>query len=212
MEYVIADMHFNHNNIIKYCNRPFENVQEMNEYIISKWNEDVSKNDIIYVLGDVGFGSTENLGNIINRLNGNKILILGNHDRKRSINSWRNLGFQEVHKKPITVGNAIFSHEPIKVDENTLNIFGHIHNKPYPEEFNDDNHICVSLERTEYKPVPLWYVMTGLPVNMELLENLIERCNIDRALKEVELIQKGVLPKKSWDEFVKESNNNQIIK
>lgn len=55
MKYFIADMHFNHENIIRYCNRPFENSNEMNEYII-KWNSVVTENDIVYHLGDVGFG------------------------------------------------------------------------------------------------------------------------------------------------------------
>ena len=61
MKYFIADTHFNHENIIKYCNRPFQNSKEMNEYIVNKWNSVVTKNDIVYHLGDVGFGSTEEL-------------------------------------------------------------------------------------------------------------------------------------------------------
>ena len=59
--YFIADIHFNYENIIKYCNRPFKNTKEMNGYIIEKWNSVVSSNDIVYHLGDVGFGNTEEL-------------------------------------------------------------------------------------------------------------------------------------------------------
>ncbi len=79
MRYFIADTHFNHENIIKYCNRPFKNSKEMNEYIISKWNSVVTKDDIVYHLGDVGFGSTEELKKLVSSLNGTKILIRGNH-------------------------------------------------------------------------------------------------------------------------------------
>lgn len=58
MIYFIADTHFYHENIIKYCNRPFKNSKQMNEYIVNKWNSVVTKDDIVYHLGDVGFGST----------------------------------------------------------------------------------------------------------------------------------------------------------
>lgn len=89
MIYFIADTHFNHENIIKYRNRPFKNSQEMNEYIIKKWNSIVKENDIVYHLGVVGFGTTEMLKDIVGRLNGIKILLRGNHDFKRGLNGWK---------------------------------------------------------------------------------------------------------------------------
>lgn len=53
--FVTSDTHFNHKNIIKYCNRPFKDVEEMNEAIINNWNNLVTNDDVIYHLGDFGF-------------------------------------------------------------------------------------------------------------------------------------------------------------
>lgn len=153
MIYFIADTHFNHENIIKYCDRPFNNVKEMNEYIISKWNAIVKENDIVYHLGDVGFGTTEILKELVSRLNGTKILLRGNHDLRRGINGWKEVGFSEVYKKKIEIRNLILTHEPIEIiEEGKINVFGHIHNKPLDERFDPNNHICVSCDVVDYTP------------------------------------------------------------
>lgn len=76
-----ADTHFNHTNIIRYCDRPFDNVHEMNECIIKEWNAVVKPKDIVYHLGDFGFG--QDTEQIFGRLNGTKRLIIGNHDNKQ---------------------------------------------------------------------------------------------------------------------------------
>lgn len=153
--YFIADTHFNHENIIKYCNRPFKNAKEMNEYIVSKWNSAVAQNDIVYHLGDVGFGTTEELKEIVNRLNGTKILIRGNHDFRRGANGWKEVGFAEVYRKKLILDNLILTHEPIEVKGNYINVFGHIHNKPLEEKFNKNNHICVSCDVIDYTPIAI---------------------------------------------------------
>ena len=153
MIYFIADTHFNHENIIKYCDRPFSNAKEMNEYIIQKWNSVVKEDDIVYHLGDVGFGTTEMLKELISRLNGTKILLRGNHDFKRGVNGWKEVGFSEVYKKRIELENLVLTHAPIEiVEKGKINVFGHIHDKPLDERFNKDNHICVSCDVVDYMP------------------------------------------------------------
>jgi calcineurin-like phosphoesterase family protein len=76
-----SDTHFGHENIIKYCDRPFKNVDHMNEVIIDNWNSVVSPGDTVYHLGDVALGQIDKSLACVSRLNGYKILILGNHDR-----------------------------------------------------------------------------------------------------------------------------------
>lgn len=76
--YFTSDTHFGHSNIIRYCNRPFANVREMNETLISNWNSVVGSNDTVYHLGDFSFGWAEQY---FNRLNGNIHWVHGNHDR-----------------------------------------------------------------------------------------------------------------------------------
>lgn len=154
--FVISDTHFNHANIIKYCNRPFKNTTQMNEHIIKQWNSVVTADDIVYHLGDVGFTNKEQLESLINRLNGSKILLIGNHDLKRSINSWKELGFKEVYKERIELDKYLFTHAPVlDVPLNKINVFGHIHDKPLDERFNKDNHFCVCCEVLNYVPIEL---------------------------------------------------------
>ena len=153
MIYFIADTHFNHENIIKYCNRPFKNTEEMNDYIIKKWNSVVKSQDVVYHLGDVGFGTIDELKKLLTKLNGTKILVMGNHDVRRSPKAWKEIGFSEVYKKKLIINNFVLTHEPIQeLEENQINIFGHIHNKPLEDVFDKNSHICVSCEVIGYMP------------------------------------------------------------
>ncbi len=78
-----ADTHYSHANIIRpdFCNRPYADVEEMNEALIENFNECVKPGDTCYHLGDFSFA--RNPAEVFNRLNGNKLLVLGNHDWKR---------------------------------------------------------------------------------------------------------------------------------
>ena len=86
--WLTADTHFHHKNIIKYCKRPFDSVEEMNERLIDNWNVCVGSDDFVYHLGDFGFGKARELGDIRIRLNGSIVLILGNHDLHVSAGKW----------------------------------------------------------------------------------------------------------------------------
>jgi calcineurin-like phosphoesterase family protein len=76
-----SDTHFFHKNIIKYCNRPFVDVDNMNKRMIKNWNAVVTNNDTVWHIGDVSFGKPGETLGILGALNGKINLIPGNHDR-----------------------------------------------------------------------------------------------------------------------------------
>lgn len=81
MRYYIADLHFCHGNLNnKMDKRGFASVEDMNEYMIAKWNGKVRKNDEVIILGDFSWGGAEETNEILKRLNGKLYLIVGNHD------------------------------------------------------------------------------------------------------------------------------------
>lgn len=77
-----ADLHFGHTNIIRYCSRPFEDIQEMDTVLVARWNATVPEHAVVFILGDVMLGNKENGVKYFSHLSGHKILIAGNHDHK----------------------------------------------------------------------------------------------------------------------------------
>jgi len=86
--WVTADTHFGHGNIIKHCDRPFGSVDEMDLEMMSRWNERVKPGDQIWHLGDVLWSRKQDLGPLFSRLNGDKALLLGNHDQAKAFRAW----------------------------------------------------------------------------------------------------------------------------
>lgn len=150
--YFIADTHFSEENIMRYENRPFRDVKDMNHALIANWNGIVKENDIVYILGD--FGADKQEAFFLSQLNGTKYLVKGNHDTK-SNDYYREVGFQEVYDCPIIMNSFwILSHEPLYVNSNMpyANLFGHVHNSPLYKTFSSQ-HYCVSAERIQYTPI-----------------------------------------------------------
>lgn len=105
-----ADIHFGHANIIRYCDRPFDDVESMNAALVQRWNETVAPADTVWVLGDVALGRIDDTLALAGKLHGRKRLVAGNHDRCWSghgrraqgwVQRYLDAGFEEVHQGQI---------------------------------------------------------------------------------------------------------------
>ncbi|MDR1900913.1 MAG: metallophosphoesterase [Treponema sp.] len=160
--YIWSDLHLGHENIIRYCNRPFKDAAEMNETLLHAWKVTVRSGDTIINLGDVSLKlSEEYLAEALRLLPGYKILVMGNHDRRKPVRWWMDVGFDEVYPYPIVYeGKYILSHTIVDIFKGSpfINIHGHIHNL----ESGIPNCINVSVEKTGYKPVLLDGLVSSL--------------------------------------------------
>jgi|SRR3989344_3176061 len=148
--FLTSDLHLDHENIIKYCKRPFKNIQEMNYLLIRNWNETVGKKDTVYFLGDFCFckkKDKQKIGQFMNLLNGKKIFIKGNHDR--FIKGYHHFVLNYKNKQFYLV------HNPLEIPSSWKDwaIFGHIHN--HKDLFIDkkNKRINISTDITGFKPV-----------------------------------------------------------
>jgi len=136
--WITSDLHFGHKNIMKFCPetraRFKDDVAYMNNAIVDEWNARVEPNDLVYILGDVAFMSGSEAGRMVNRLNGTKILIEGNHDKKTLNDATFRGAFAEVHKYlDITYDGhkCVMFHYPIaewdQMHRGALQFHGHLH-------------------------------------------------------------------------------------
>lgn len=139
-KFYISDLHLFDKNIIKSANRPHKNLKEMHIDIIIKWNKKVSKNDIVYIVGDVASPNnlyeTRELIKILKLLNGKKVLVIGNHDREMIKDSSFRKCFIKIEEYCRIFDNGkkiILFHFPIEDWEGrkkgAVHIHGHIHKK-----------------------------------------------------------------------------------
>lgn len=106
LTFVTSDTHFGHENIIRYCERPFKNSWEMSEWLVTQWNTRVGHTDTIYFLGDFAMGPKVDEGYILGvllRLNGNKLFLLGNHDKPSKYGKGLRAIIQDNHIENIKV-------------------------------------------------------------------------------------------------------------
>ena len=151
--FVIADCHFNDPNIILFENRPYKNVEEMNNKLIENWNSVVGVDDTVIVAGDFIVGGS-NAREIVSALNGKIKLVVGNHDTNSD--EYKDLLYS-IYKYPIIVDDFwIISHYPMYVNLASpyANLYGHVHsNSTYCDV--SPRSMCICTERLEDKPIRL---------------------------------------------------------
>jgi len=129
-----SDTHFFHYNIIKYCDRPFATVLEMNQTLIDEWNAVVSPDDTIFHLGDFSMCPKSSVVEILSQLNGHKHLITGNHDGQRveSVDLWESVcRTMTLQIEDISIQ---LNHYPNfdKFTDWDIFLYGHVHNRLDP--------------------------------------------------------------------------------
>ena len=188
--YLTSDDHFNHSNILKFCQRPFKSVEEMNEALIANWNNKVPEDGIVFHLGDFAWGPISQWRPIVERLNGKIILIKGNHDIKniKSQAQFDELFEHSTMQMMIEVEGrkCYLNHYPFlcyagtyRQDEQLVfQAFGHVHQRKndtsadssrlemlFPTQYD------VGVDNNDYTPIS-WYEFDAI-IKKQIVENKI---------------------------------------
>lgn len=173
MIYFTSDLHFCHDREFVYKPRGFDNIDEMNEAIVQRWNSVVHPEDTVYVLGDLMLNNNDKGMELINRLNGSIIIFRGNHDTDARIQRYINDPKLQKTNMCIAYADVIkygkyhfyMSHYPTMtsnldndapLSQHIINLFGHTHQKsnfyndiPFMYHVGLDSHDCypVSVEQ-----------------------------------------------------------------
>lgn len=167
--FITSDLHLNHTNIIQYCGRPFSCVEEMNEKIIDNWNNTVKAADTIYVVGDIVMGLGIEIPNLLSRLKGKIVLVVGNHDKSKMkfirpfmSEVHRSLEFEFEDKLLLVDHIPKFVNLDPKFD---FQLCGHVHEKFLIKE----NAINVGVDLWNFKPTLIEQVIDTYTKNVEII-------------------------------------------
>lgn len=131
MIYYIGDTHFGDKRVMELAGRPYSSTIEMDNDIVSQWNSRVKADDTVYILGDFAFDDIS--AQIVEKLNGKKILLLGNHDERLSLKTLRKFDcIKMIETIEDSKRSVCLCHYPLLSYNNSVyggyHVFGHIHN------------------------------------------------------------------------------------
>lgn len=177
-QFYIADWHYDHKNVIHFDNRPFSSIEEMNKELIDRWNKVVSKDDAVYVLGDMFWCKVHEAIDVIDKLNGKKILIRGNHDSHdhRFIEK-----FDRVCDYLETVDSdrkVVLCHYPIVCFKNHFygwyHLYGHVHNSFEHHMMEKNRNLMESLYEKQCEMYNVGAMMPYMDYTPRTLDEIIE--------------------------------------
>lgn len=187
MNYFISDLHFGHFNIIRYDNRPFNSIEEMDKVLIDNWNSVVSDDDTVYILGDISWHNEEKTVQIFQQLKGKKILIRGNHDKVvRGSNIYKCFdSVYDYYELYLDKKNkVVMSHYPIPFwngqFRDTIHLYGHVHNS---HQWNIMENWMNELRQLQDIPMRAYNVgcmMKWMNYTPRTLEEIIEGYEVDK--------------------------------
>jgi len=163
--YFTSDTHFGHANIIRYCNRPFATVEEMDEALIANWNAVVGRGDEVWHLGDFGWHDAKRMRSIFQRLNGKKRLIIGNHDGKEVLDLPWSAPPSHYAEASVDRQRVVLFHYGTRVwngmRRGAIQLYGHSHGR-LP---GSDRSLDVGSDCWGYAPVTLARIRERLATN-----------------------------------------------
>lgn len=177
-KFYIADWHYGHENIIAFDNRPFKSLKEMNQTLVDRWNKAVSPGDLVYVLGDMFWCPMQQSIPILGSLNGQKILIKGNHDR---CNDGR---FQKMFAKVTDYlevddngRKVVLCHYPIPCFKNHFygwyHLYGHVHNSFENHMMEHDKYLMKELYGHECRMFNVGTIMPWMDYTPKTLDEIL---------------------------------------
>ena len=188
--WLTSDTHWFHENILKYCNRPFPSVYDMNQSLVDRWNSVVGPEDHVYHLGDLCFGTVEKWNWCLEpgRLNGHIHLILGNHDPERVFRPGTMIErFDSIDYQKILVADGwtiILNHFPFasfsnNFDHKVIGLSGHTHIGPLVDgldrfvDIYKPNQYDVGCDNNNFTPISLKEVLDRVIFQIENNVNLL---------------------------------------
>ena len=171
-----ADTHFGHENIINYCDRPFDSLAQMNSEMIGRWNVIVKPNDEIYHLGDFAFVNKVDVHKLLETLNGRKHLCIGSHDKgiRQYSKHFEKIAesFEiRIGKQYIFMSHYLHKTWP-KSHYNSWHLFGHSHGGMNSYAEKEGKLLDVGVDSHDFYPWKFWEIrdiMNNRPDNFNLV-------------------------------------------
>lgn len=188
MNYFISDLHLGHKNCLKFDNRPFNTIEEQDDFIIKNWNKTITNLDDVYILGDISWYNTNKTIDIFSKLNGRLHLIKGNHDSKLLKNkSVRELFVEICDYRELYINNKtaiVLSHYPINFYKNHnhgwYHLYGHVHNsKEWELAMEMGDKVKALFPEASYNMYNVGCMMNYIGYIPKTLDEIIQRGNCE---------------------------------